>query len=99
MQTPDIKPEVADGANVPEIFADHVGMAILNANLARVELQVMRFSTDAKRKITAQYHPVCRLVLSPVAAAELHSQLQQMVGVLKKAGALKEIGPGSNVAQ
>jgi hypothetical protein len=70
-----------DIPELPETFADSINRWSYDGHTLRIEFTVTRFDWDGPDSVPASLrYPVCRLVLSPKAAAELIERLQKFSG-------------------
>ena len=80
-----------DRPDVAEMFADSVSGLVFDGQSLRLEFAVTRLDeVKPDTPITGRRYPVSRLVLSPAAALELVSRMQQIGAVLAPAGAAKK---------
>ena len=92
MNLPDSQIQYVDLPDLAETFADSVKLSVFDGTVARIEFCTTRLKDLGKtKKPEAQRHPVCRLVLTPAAAAELFKQLQNMINAMVQTGALKPV--------
>ena len=84
---------------IPEIFADQIGMMMFDGNTLRMELAVARMDEPKSpaAQATGERHSVCRLVLSAPCAIDLINQMQQIVAQLTQAGQIKSTAPQAPV--
>ncbi len=98
MNLPESQIHYIDLPELSETFADTVRLSTFDGTVARIELCTTRLEDPGKtKKPEAKRQPVCRLVLTPAATAELFKQLQEMVNAMVRTGVLKkiELPPGS----
>jgi len=95
-QQPSPQTRFVDLPDLPETFADSIRTMTWDGLTVRIEFCVTRYpdsgsSTDTR----ARRYPVCRMVLTPAAAADLSNRLQQTMAALMRAGIVtqKPVGP------
>src|SRR3954463_2074803 len=77
-----------DRPDLGETFADSVHSMVWDGQTVRVELCVTRYPDAPSAAAEAHRYPVCRLVLTPQAVADLSNRLQQTMLVLMQSGIL-----------
>jgi hypothetical protein len=79
-----------DRPDMVETFADSVTGLIFDGQTLRIEFGVTRLD-DVKpnAQITGRRYPICRLVLSPIAAVDLINRMQQIAAALTQAGVVR----------
>jgi len=83
-----------DRPDLSETFADSVHGIIFDGQTMRIELCSTRMDQPQPQKEpTARQYPVCRLVLSPIAAIDLYNKLQQVLQALEKEGKITRNPP------
>ena len=89
-QRPAANLRYVDRPDCLETFADSISGVSFDGQTLRLEFCVTRMD-EAKPNAPAsgRRHPVCRLVLPPVAAVDLINRMQQVGAALTKAGILK----------
>ncbi len=73
--------------DIPELgetFADSVHNAVWDGHTLRVDMCVTRYPEPAQMASGAKRYPVCRLVLTPAAAADLYERLRQSSAAIAK---------------
>ncbi|HYC37971.1 MAG TPA: hypothetical protein VEC19_16195 [Usitatibacter sp.] len=87
---PNTKVREIDPPEVSETFVDAVGLATLHGSTLRINLCVHRFS-EIKPPAPPQSDKVtvCRLVLSPDGAIELHNLMTNIIGAMAAQGLVK----------
>jgi hypothetical protein len=105
--TPEVqseRPPVAlryfDRAELEETFADSIAGLIFDGQTLRIEFDVTRYDEmKPNSPITGRRYPACRLVLSPAAALDLISRVQQIAAATTQAVAVKTaLRPGPEAA-
>lgn len=82
-----IKATHVDQPEVGEVFADHIRQVSFNENLARIEFCVTRLDeVKPPNPPTGRTYTSARVVLSPTAILQLHSNLASLVAMLEKQG-------------
>jgi hypothetical protein len=73
-----------DIAELAETFADSVSNVVWDGQTLRVDLSVTRYPPPDQMSSGAKRYPVCRLVLTPAAAADLYDRLRQSSAAIAK---------------
>lgn len=74
-----VRVQFIDRPDCPELFADSVMGATFDGQILRLEFTTTRLDeVKPNSPLTGRRYPVCRLVLTPSAAGELISRLQQI---------------------
>jgi hypothetical protein len=73
-----------DIAELAETFVDSVYNAVWDGQTLRVDLCVTRYPEPAQMAAGAKRYPVCRLVLTAAAAADLFERLRQSSAAIAK---------------
>jgi hypothetical protein len=77
-----------------ETFADSINQVYFDGQSLRIELGVTRLDeVKPGGGLTGRRTPAARLVLTPIAAAELINRMQQVAQALTQAGVLKSTPP------
>jgi hypothetical protein len=93
-----LKTRAVDRPDLPETFADDIGMAMFDGQTLRIEFLVTRFDEPKPPAMpTARQYPAARIVLDQHGAVELINQLQKISAALQAAGLLKRVPPGPQV--
>ncbi len=89
-----------DRPELSETFVDTVRLTHWDGHTARIEFAVTRplVGPEPNASNPIQY-PVARLVLPPIAVAELFQQLAILVRKFEQDGLIKRISPGSDLKQ
>src|ERR1700691_1693062 len=88
-----------DRIDIEEVFADQIRFVQFDGYSVRIEFAVTRPHVTGQNQAESTLYPAARLVLSPVAAVTLQSQLSELVSALEKQGLLKRLGPSSAMTQ
>lgn len=88
LQTPYV-----DRPELIETFADQSRMCVSDGHVVRVELVVARPKLIGPGQSAPTLYPVARLVLTPLAAAQLHEQLGTLVEQFVERGVIKRAMP------
>jgi hypothetical protein len=83
-QQPPLAVTHVDIAELAETFADSVNNVVWDGQTLRVDLSVTRYPEPAQMASGAKRYPVCRLVLTPTAAADLFERLRQSSAAIAK---------------
>jgi hypothetical protein len=80
-----------DRPDCNETFADSISRLSFDGQTLRIEFAVARFDeANQDRQVTGRLYPVCRLVLTPGAAADLMQKLQRVAAALMQARMQKQ---------
>lgn len=72
---------------IPETFADTVGLSVFDGEVLKVELTTCRMNEPRPPKPpTGSRHVAARLVLTPNCAVDLFNQMQMLMQQLAQAG-------------
>jgi hypothetical protein len=78
-----------DRPEISETFADSIHSLNFDGQAMRIIFCTTRFDEPKPPKPpTAAQFPICRLVLTPVAALDLFNKLQQVIKALEQSGAV-----------
>ncbi len=73
-----------------ETFADSISNLSFDGQSLRIEFAITRMDeVKANTPMSGRRYPACRLVLPPMAAAELINRMQQIGAALAQAGVMK----------
>jgi hypothetical protein len=79
-----------DQPDLKETFADSIGALSFDGQSLRIEFTVTRMDeVKPNAALSGRRYPACRLVLPPMAAAELINKMQQIGAALAQAGVMK----------
>src|ERR1043166_6547871 len=79
-----------DRPECTETFADSINHVYFDGQSLRIEFGVTRLDeVKPNAPVTGRRHPAQRMVLTPLAAVELITRMQQVVAALPQAGVLK----------
>jgi hypothetical protein len=92
-QQPPLAIAHVDLPQLAETFADSVHNVVWDGHTLRVDLCVTRYPEPAQMGEGAKRYPVCRLVLTAAAAADLYERLRQSSAAIAK-GAETRKAPG-----
>ncbi len=73
-----------DIAELAETFVDNVNNVVWDGQTLRVELCVTRYPPPDQMASGAKRYPVCRLVLTAAATADLYERLRQSSAAIAK---------------
>lgn len=94
MKLPPEQIQDVDLPEMPETFADSLGMSYFDGQAHRLTFCVHRFNPPKPPKPpTAKKYPSCRIVMTPECVIELFNQLNQVMAGMQKMGLIK-IEPG-----
>jgi hypothetical protein len=86
--------QVVDVPELSETFADSVGSCLCDGQTARLELCVTRFDhVKPQTQLSGKRYPICRLVLTLPALADLANKAQGLMQALAKQGAAVQQKP------
>ena len=86
--------QVLDVPDLRETFADSVGGCLCDGQTARLEFCVTRFEqVNPQTPLSGKRYPVCRLVLTLPALADLAGKAQGLMQALAKQGTLAQHKP------
>ena len=88
-----------DRADVSEVFADQCRLTHFDGYALHVELVVSRPHMTGPDRAEQTMVPSARLVLSPIAAAQLQEHLSKALAVMEQQGVLKRVSPASSTRQ
>src|SRR5688572_11531928 len=90
MKLPPEQIQDVDLPELPETFADSLGLSFFDGQAMRLTFCVQRFMPPKPPKPPfAKRYPSCRLVLTPEVVVDLFNQLNQAMGALQKMGLVK----------
>ena len=89
-----------DQPDLKETFADSIGALSFDGQSLRIEFTVTRMDeVKPNTTLSGRRYPACRLVLPPIAAAELINKMQQIGAALAQAGVMKATPKGKEEAE
>ena len=83
-QQPPLSVTHIDIADLGESFADSVHNVVWDGQTLRIDLSVTRYPPPDQMALGAKRYPVCRLVLTAAAAADLYDRLRQSSAAIAK---------------
>jgi hypothetical protein len=83
-QQPPLSVSHVDIAELTESFADSISNVVWDGQTLRIDLSVTRYPPPEQMASGAKRYPVCRLVLTATAAADLYDRLRQSSAAIAK---------------
>jgi hypothetical protein len=89
----------ADLPDLREVFVDQARMTVVDGYCVKIELAVARPRLIGPNQSQMTLYPCARLVLSPLAAAALKEQLDNIIPILEQNGVIRRVASASGTTQ